>query len=64
MSGKTPDDNDQCDEVNRAPPSSLGYSKADAITLSSITDENLCSPINAGHQIKPFDMGLSPTPPC
>ena len=56
MSGETPDDNDQCDEANRTPPSSLEYSKADATTLSSITDANLGSPINTGHQIKPFDM--------
>ena len=64
MSGESPDDNDQCDEANRPPPSSLEYSKADATTLSSITDANLGSPISAEHQIKPFDMGLLPTPPC
>ena len=64
MSGETPDDNDQCDEANREPPSSLEYSKVDATTLSSITDTILVSPINAGYQIKPFDMGLPSTPPC
>ena len=55
MSGETPDNNDQCDEASRAPASSLGCSKADVTTLSSITDANLGSPINAGHQIKPFE---------
>ena len=50
--------NDQCDEVIRAPTRSLECSKADATTLSSITDVNLGTPIYAGHQIKPRDKHL------
>ena len=58
MSGETPNNNDWNDKSNWSPPSSLECSKADATTLSSISDANLGFSINAGHQIKLFGLGL------
>ena len=64
MSGGTPDNNNQCDKAHRPPPSSLECSKAHTITLISIIDATLCIPINARHQIKPYEVELPPTLPC